>query len=188
QRWAQVGGLAGEHRNHLVQVPVGGGPRDAVIAGQRLRGGAVAEPAHPQDRLPEAGQRPAALRGAAAAPLGPQQFRGELHQFPGDVEQGGPRGEVPAGGPFPRGLPPNPAGAFRRTGLSSGYAACATGGAWMWSWHWAQTTSVLRRIFAMSAAHAGWPGPGLPGSASLATWWTATAAPWAQSSPGRCPG
>ena len=36
---------------------------------------------------------------------------------------------------------------------------------------------VLRRIFAMSAAHAGWPGPGLPRSASPATWWTATVAP-----------
>ena len=27
--------------------------------------------------------------------------------------------------------------------------------------------SVLRRILAMRAAHAGWPGPGLPRSASL---------------------
>ena len=26
----------------------------------------------------------------------------------------------------------------------------------------AQTMSVLRRIFAMRAAHAGWPGPGFP--------------------------
>ena len=29
--------------------------------------------------------------------------------------------------------------------------------------------SVLRRIFAMSAAHAGWPGPGLPSSLSPET-------------------
>jgi uncharacterized protein (TIGR02677 family) len=32
--------------------------------------------------------------------------------------------------------------------------ACAAGLAWMCSWHGAQTTSVLRRIFAMSIAHA----------------------------------
>ena len=41
-----------------------------------------------QHRLPEAGQRPAAPRGAAAAPLGQQQLRDELHQFPGDVKRG----------------------------------------------------------------------------------------------------
>ena len=29
----------------------------------------------------------------------------------------------------------------------------------MYSWHAAQTMSVLRRIFAMRAAHAGWPVP-----------------------------
>jgi hypothetical protein len=36
------------------------------------------------------------------------------------------------------------------------------GVAWIQSWHAAQTMRVLRRIFAMSAAHAGWPGPGSP--------------------------
>ena len=41
---------------------------------------------------------------------------------------------------------------------------------------------VLRRIFAMRAAHAGWPGPGVPRSASLATWWTATVVPCSHSS------
>jgi hypothetical protein len=72
-------------------------------------------------------------------------------------------------GPFPRSLPPNPAGAFQRTGLSSDYAACVTGFAWMTSWQGWQTTSVLRRLLAMRAAHAGWPGPGVPSRASLAT-------------------
>ena len=88
QRLAQLRGLFGEHRDDLVQVAVGGGPGDAVVAGQRIGGGAVAEPAQPQHRLPEAGQRPAAPRGAAAAPLGQQQLRGELRQFPGDVKRG----------------------------------------------------------------------------------------------------
>jgi hypothetical protein len=72
------------------------------------------------------------------------------------------RGPVPGAGPFPRSLPPNPAGAFQRTGLSGDYAAFAAGLAWMCSWQSAQTMSVLRRIFAMRAAHAGWPGSGCP--------------------------
>ena len=46
-------------------------------------------------------------------------------------------------GPFPRSLPPNPAGAFQRTGLSSDYAACVTGFAWMTSWQGWQTTRGL---------------------------------------------
>jgi hypothetical protein len=41
---------------------------------------------------------------------------------------------------------------------------------------------VLRRIFAMTAAHAGWPGPGFPRWASLAMWWTATVVPCSHSS------
>ena len=84
--------------------------------------------------------------------------------------------------PFPRSLPPNPAGAFQRTGLSSGYAACVTGVAWMTSWQGRQTTSVLRRFLAMRAAHAGWLGPGVPSRASLAIWWTATVAPCSHNS------
>src|SRR5436189_668347 len=71
QRLAQAGGLAGENLDDLVQVPVGGGPRDAVVAGQGVRASAIAEPAQRQHRLPEAGQRPAPLRCAAAAPLRP---------------------------------------------------------------------------------------------------------------------
>ena len=35
--------------------------------------------------------------------------------------------------PFPRSLPPNPPGGFHRNGLSSNYAACVTGVAWMTS-------------------------------------------------------
>ena len=41
----------------------------------------------------------------------------------------------------------------------------------MASWQVAQTIRVLRRILAMSAAHAGWPGPASPRLASLRTWW-----------------
>jgi len=88
QRFAQVRGLARERGDDLVPVPVSGGPRDAVIAGQRLGGRPVTEPAQAQHRLPKAGQRPAATRGAATAPLSCQQFRDELHQFPGDVKRG----------------------------------------------------------------------------------------------------
>ncbi len=81
-------------------------------------------------------------------------------------------------GPFPGSLPPNPVCTVSmRRALRSIYAACVTGVAWMWSWHDAQTMRVLRRIFAMRAAHAGWPGPGLPSWLSAATWWTATVAP-----------
>src|SRR5271165_6915149 len=52
--------------------------------------------------------------------------------------------------------------AFRASGFPAIYAACATGFAWIQSWQTAQTMSVLRRFFAMRAAHAGWPGPGFP--------------------------
>ncbi len=88
QRRAQLGGLVCEHRDDLVQVPVGGGPRDAVIAGERVRGGAIAEPPQPQHRLPKAGQHPASARGAAPLALGEQQLRNEPGQFPGDVKRG----------------------------------------------------------------------------------------------------
>ena len=71
---------------------------------------------------------------------------------------------------------------FRASGFLAIYAACATGFAWIQSWHGAQTMSVLRRIFAMSAAHAGWPGPDSPRCLRLATWWTATVPPVSQSS------
>src|SRR5262249_10488696 len=62
--------------------------RDAVIAGRGLRGGPVAEPPQAQHRLPEAGQRPAAPRGAAPPPLVRQQAGNEAHQFPRNVNRG----------------------------------------------------------------------------------------------------
>ena len=54
---------------------------------------------------------------------------------------------------------------FSAPGFPAIYAACVTGSRG-WVVAAAQTMSVLRRIFAMSAAHAGCPGPGLPSSAS----------------------
>jgi hypothetical protein len=74
QRLVQVRGLAGEHRDHLVQVPVGGGPRDRMVTGQRIRAGPVAEPPQAQHRLPEAGQRLAAPGRPAQPALGRQQL------------------------------------------------------------------------------------------------------------------
>src|SRR5271157_3047926 len=65
------------------------------------------------------------------------------------------------------------------------YATCATGFAWIQSWHGAQTMSVLRRIFAMRAAHAGWPGPGFPSCLRPVTWWTVTVVPVSHSSHSR---
>jgi hypothetical protein len=88
QGLAQVRGPFCEDVDDLVPVPVGGGPGDAVITGQGVGAGAVAEPPQAQHRLPEAGQRPAALRCATAAPLGGQQPGDELRQFPGDVNGG----------------------------------------------------------------------------------------------------
>ncbi len=58
---------------------------------------------------------------------------------------------------------------FSAPGFPAIYAACVTGVAWMCSWQASQTMSVLRRILAMSAAHAGCPGPGFPSWASLPT-------------------
>src|SRR4026208_1299991 len=47
------------------------------------------------------------------------------------------------------------------------YAAVVAGWVWMTAWQAAQTTRVLRRLVAMSAAHGGWPDPGSPRLASL---------------------
>jgi hypothetical protein len=87
QRLAQLGRLTGQHRDHLVHIPVSGGPGDPVVTGQRLAGGAVAEPPQPQHRLPKAAQRPAPLGGAAPPPLGQQQPGNEPGQFPGNVKR-----------------------------------------------------------------------------------------------------
>jgi hypothetical protein len=88
QRLVQVRGLFGEHVDDLVPVAVSRGAGYAVVVGQRVRRGAVAEPAHAQHRLAEAAQGPAAARGAAPPPVGCQQPGDELHRFPGDVEPG----------------------------------------------------------------------------------------------------
>lgn len=88
QRLVQVRSLVGEYRDNLVQIAVGGGPGDAVITGQCVRGGAVAEPPQAQHPLPKAGQRPAVAGCTAAPPLGPQQLRNEQHQFPRAVKRG----------------------------------------------------------------------------------------------------
>src|ERR1035437_1112822 len=74
---------------------------------------------------------------------------------------------------------------FSAPGFPAIYAACATGLAWTCSWQAVQTMSVLRRILAMRAAHAGWPGPGSPSALRLVTWWAATVGPGSQSSRSR---
>ena len=70
---------------------------------------------------------------------------------------GRPRGEVPAfcGGPFPRGLPPNPPYEFPRSGLSSDYSVSGVIGrtVWMVSWHGRQTMRVFRRLLVMMFIH-----------------------------------
>ena len=85
-------------------------------------------------------------------------------------------------GPSRAASPPNRRAPFGAPGSPVVYAAFATGFTWMWSWQSAQTVSVLRFILAMRAAHAGWPGPGLPSRAREATWWTVTTAPYSHSS------
>ncbi len=70
----------------LVQVPVGSGPRDAMASASGVCR-PVAGTAQPQHRRPKAGQRPAAAWSAAAAPLGEQELRNWLHQFPGNIER-----------------------------------------------------------------------------------------------------
>ena len=73
---------------------------------------------------------------------------------------------------------------FSALGSPAIYAAFVTGVAWMAWWQGRQTTRVLRRLLAITASHAGWPGPGLPNRASLATWWTGhRAVPLAQLAP-----
>jgi len=47
QRLAQVRGLLCQDDDDFIEVAVGGGPRDAVVTGQRIGGGAVAEPPEP---------------------------------------------------------------------------------------------------------------------------------------------
>ncbi len=83
QRLRQVRGLLRQHDDYLIEIAVGGGPRDAMVVGQYIGGGAVMESPQAQQCLPKAGQRPAAARGAAPAPLREQRFRNQPDQFPG---------------------------------------------------------------------------------------------------------
>ncbi len=78
QRLRQVLGLLRQHDDDLIEIAVGG-PRDAMVVGQCIGGGAVMESPQAQQCLPKAGQRPAAAR----VPLREQQFRNEPDQFPG---------------------------------------------------------------------------------------------------------
>src|SRR6266568_1748094 len=90
---------------------------------------------------------------------------------------GGPRGEVSGfPGPFPRGLPPNPACTFQCTRLSSDCSVSVAVGCplWMSVWQGRQTMRVLRRFRAMSVIQAGLFDPDAARSVSLRTWWTWT--------------
>jgi hypothetical protein len=88
QRLTQIGGQAGQDGDELLQVAAGGGPRDAMVTGERIGAGAVAEPPQPRHCLPKTRQRPAAARGAPPAPLSQQQPGSKPQQFPGDTERG----------------------------------------------------------------------------------------------------
>ena len=85
QRFAQVRGLVREHGDHLVPVPAGGGPRDAVIAGQCLGGRAVAEPAQAQHSLPTAGPARGVPRRRCSAA---SSFATNCTSSPRDVKRG----------------------------------------------------------------------------------------------------
>jgi hypothetical protein len=80
--------LVGEDLDDFVDVSVCGGAGNPVIASQGGHIGAVAEPPQAHHGLPEAGQRPDALSGAAPAALGRQQPGEVVDQFPRDVEHG----------------------------------------------------------------------------------------------------
>src|SRR5690348_14648753 len=90
--------------------------------------------------------------------------------------QGEPRGEVPAERVLCRVASLRTTRAsFDARGSPVTYAAVVAGCPWwMASWQGWQTTRVLRRFLAMSAAQAGWPGPGSPRLVSLRTWCTST--------------
>jgi hypothetical protein len=66
----QARGLGGEDVDAFVEVVVGGGLADAVVACQLGQSGAVEEPADDQDRLFEAAQRPGSRAGTAALAFG----------------------------------------------------------------------------------------------------------------------
>jgi hypothetical protein len=53
QHSAQVWGLLCQHEDDLIEVAVGGSPGNAVVAGQRVSSGAIAESSQPRHRRPE---------------------------------------------------------------------------------------------------------------------------------------
>jgi hypothetical protein len=84
----QVRGVAGEHVDALVEVPVGGGDADPGVTGKQSHRGVGAEPAQHQDGLPVAAQDPAALAGADPAAVSGQPPRQLLDGTDGNVERG----------------------------------------------------------------------------------------------------
>ena len=88
QGLVQVRGLGGEDVSALADIAVGGGAGDAVVAGELLRPGAVAEAAQDQDCLLTAGQRPAPGGGAASEAFHDQQAGDEAKQLRGYVKRG----------------------------------------------------------------------------------------------------
>jgi hypothetical protein len=67
-----------------------------------------------------------------------------------------------------------PGHAISARGSPATYAVFRAGCPRMTSWQDGQTVRVLRRICAIFAAQAGWPGPGSPRLASFRTWCTST--------------
>src|SRR5713226_2259326 len=96
--------------------------------------------------------------------------------MPCTCRQDGPRGEVPAGWRvlFRAAFLRTTRAPFSARGSLVTYAVFRAGCPWMTSWQDGQTVRVLRRICAIFAAQAGWPGPGSPRLASLRTWCTST--------------
>ena len=77
-----------QHCDDLVQVPVRGGPGDAVVTGQRPAGWCGRGTSAALGRPARSRSAPGCRAGCRPAPLGRQQPRGELRRFSGDVKRG----------------------------------------------------------------------------------------------------
>jgi hypothetical protein len=88
ESFGQIRRLSCENLDTLVDVAVGGGPGDAVVAAEFGHVALTAEPAHHHDRLPERAQDPAAVRGATQSAFFLQQAGDVLNECAGDVERG----------------------------------------------------------------------------------------------------
>lgn len=88
QDLVQVGCLIGQDVDDLVDVAVGGGAGDAVVAAEGGPVGAVAKPVQSHHRLRKAGQRPRTRAGAQSPAFGRQQLGEMVNQFLGNVERG----------------------------------------------------------------------------------------------------